>query len=233
MTAPDVRVVCFDLGGVVIRICRTWEEACERAGVDVREPEKFREAELAEQRRLLVEQYQTGALPCEEYWPAIAQATGGLYDADEVRAIHCAWTMDDYPGVAALIDDINVQGAALTACLSNTNPSHWSIMCGGTNEQRRASVAIAALRRRLVSHDLKLAKPDNRIYTAAERELGVSGHQIVFFDDLHENVEAARSCGWRAFQIDHTGDTAAQMRRHLHSLGVGLEPRLSRPAASC
>ena len=28
-----VTLVVFDLGGVVVRICRSWEEACRAAGV--------------------------------------------------------------------------------------------------------------------------------------------------------------------------------------------------------
>ena len=31
-----LRLVCFDLGGVIIRICRTWAEGCTAAGVAVR-----------------------------------------------------------------------------------------------------------------------------------------------------------------------------------------------------
>jgi FMN phosphatase YigB (HAD superfamily) len=63
-------------------------------------------------------------------------------------------------------------------------------------------------------------KPDQRIYRLAEAQLGVAGDAVVFFDDLEENVDAAQRVGWRAHQIDHTGDTAAQMREHLGSYGI-------------
>jgi len=38
---------------------------------------------------------------------------------------------------------------------------------------------------------------------------------VLFFDDLGINVEAARSCGWRAERIDPGAETAPQIRAHL------------------
>jgi FMN phosphatase YigB (HAD superfamily) len=42
----------------------------------------------------------------------------------------------------------------------------------------------------------------------------------VFFDDLAENISAARACGWNAVHIDHTGDTAAQVLAGLRAHGA-------------
>ena len=33
---PGVALVCFDLGGVLVRICRDWAEGCRAAGLTVR-----------------------------------------------------------------------------------------------------------------------------------------------------------------------------------------------------
>ena len=43
---------------------------------------------------------------------------------------------------------------------------------------------------------------------------------LVFFDDLPENVDAARACGWNAVQVDHAGDTAAQVLAGLRAQGA-------------
>lgn len=220
MSEGDVRVVCFDLGGVVVRICRTWEEACLRAGIPVRESSRFAAGEFAHKRRAIVDDYQTGRMACDDYWPAIAAATGGLYSPQEVERIHSAWTMEDYPGVADVIDALNRREGVLTACLSNTNPRHWSILRGNQAPTHGGSRAISSLRRTLVSHEVGLAKPDPEIYRAAERALDVRPDQILFFDDLSENIEAAAALGWRAVAIDHRRDTAAQMREHLKSYGL-------------
>ena len=44
---------------------------------------------------------------------------------------------------------------------------------------------------------------------------------FIAVDDLAENVDAARACGWDAVLVDHEGDTAAQVLAALRSRGVG------------
>jgi FMN phosphatase YigB (HAD superfamily) len=75
---------------------------------------------------------------------------------------------------------------------------------------------------------LRLAKPDEAIYRAYEKATGVAGAEIIFFDDLAENIEAARAAGWNAEQIDHTGDTAEQVRMLLSRYGIELNHQSSR-----
>jgi len=209
-----IRVVCFDLGGVVIRICRTWEEACNRVSIPVRSRERFEAPELRTLRHAITDAYMAGQMTCEEYWRRIAAATDGLYAPEEIRAVHLAWTIEEYAGIASVIDRLNRIAGLTTACLSNTNHSHW--------ERISTSPAIASMSRRLVSHHMGLVKPDAAIYRAAEREFGVRPDEVVFFDDLGENIAAARACGWRAEQIDHAGDTAAQITGHLRSHGIEI-----------
>jgi FMN phosphatase YigB (HAD superfamily) len=220
VSAGPPRIVLFDLGGVVVRICRGWEEACVRAGVPVREPGLFHAPALSEARRRVVEAYQTGAIGCDEFWSRLSAASGGLYSVEEVRRVHLSWTMEDYPGVEGLIDRLH--GAGLrTACLSNTNHAHWRVLRFG-DDGASASRAVARLGAHLVSHELGAAKPGERIYRLAEERLGAGPGEIVFFDDLEENIVSARARGWRGERIDHEGDTAAQMERHLSALGVPL-----------
>lgn len=210
------RVVVFDLGGVLVRICRTWEEACARASVPVRDMGRFREGNEAARRKELTHLHQTGAIACGEFFGAIASASGGQYSADEVRRVHEAWLIGDYAGVEALVEGLARAGTR-TACLSNTNHAHWEVLSAGPGRSR----AVERLGTHLVSHRMRAAKPHEDIYRLAEESLGASPAQIVFFDDLEENVEAARRRGWRAHLIDHAGDPAAQIDRRLACEAVG------------
>lgn len=231
MTDPcPIRVVCFDLGGVLVRICRSWEEACARAGIDVREVSDSWTGEGLAQRHEAVRLYQSGRLDCRAYFMQMAQATGELYDASEIERIHTAWTGDDYPGVSELVDLIRRSGSVRTACLSNTNPAHWRILNGEI--AGRGSPAVALLETHLVSHEMGDVKPDEAIYASAEGELGVDPEAILFFDDTPENVEAARARRWRAHLIDHAGDTARQMLSLLRREGV-LPADADRSGSSC
>ncbi|MCA9291450.1 MAG: HAD-IA family hydrolase [Phycisphaerales bacterium] len=211
MGIPPVRVVCFDLGGVVIRICRSWSEGCTRAGLDVRAPDT-RDASKAARGRAVFD-YQTGRIDDDEFARRVSAALDGLYSPDEVMAVHHAWMIDGYRDVDAIIHRLNAADLH-TACLSNTNAAHWTRLGDYP--------AFAALRQRLASHELGLHKPDRAIYDAATSAFGVDPAEILFFDDLPENVDGAASSGWRAVTIDPLVETAPQIVRGLEAHGIVL-----------
>lgn len=213
MTRP--RVVVFDLGGVLIRICRSWAEACAAAGLPLRVDVK--DADASGRRHELSARHGVGAISSDEFFRTVSAALGGVYSPDEVQRVHDAWLLGEYPGVHDLIADLRSAGV-VTGVLSNTNHAHWVRLTprhmGGTDE----FPACGRVDHPLASHVLRLLKPDEAIYRAFERHSGAAPGEILFFDDLEENVAAARACGWGARQVDHTGDTAAQMRAHLREI---------------
>jgi FMN phosphatase YigB (HAD superfamily) len=220
--ATNERVVCFDLGGVLVRICRSWSEACAKAAIAERNPEWFAGDVWGRRRRAAGDRYQRGLIDCEAYHDELAGHNEGIYSALELRRIHDAWTLSEYPGALELVQALNALPSVSTACLSNTNHGHWVRLANLDGKSEYPSVV--ALRHQLASHLLGCAKPDPRIYelafaTFAEgRQLRPS--DVVFFDDLEENVVAARAAGWSAFAVDPSADTAAQMRRFLASVGI-------------
>lgn len=195
----------FDWGGVILKHHRCWADACASAGIDVRAGHEA--IELVMERRALNQRFQAGQIEAAEFYPALAKATGGLYTPEEVRRVHDAWLTEEYSGVAELIRKLVALPRVETALLSNTNACHWA---------RMADFPTAGLlKHKHASHLLGHAKPSLEIYRAFERATGFSGTDILFFDDLPDNVVAAHQVGWHAEQIDHTGDTAAQLARHL------------------
>ena len=209
---PDrVRLVCFDLGGVIIRICQTWEERCAAAGVTIRNPELW--DEIKPVRDGLMVQYQTGRIEGSHFAQQLSEALRGLYSPAEIMAIHDAWLIDEYKGVDAIVDQLHQAGLD-TAALTNTTPEHWVRM--------PQFPTVGRLRHRLASHELGLHKPDPAIYLRLERQLGYAGGEILFFDDTEENVQAAQAVGWRAERIDPAGDTARKIAEALAEHGVAL-----------
>jgi len=202
-------MVVFDAGGVLVRICRSWREACAAAGVTFHELVATPEGMAA--RKAVVQRYELGQLSCEEYFETLAEATNGLYAPAEVRRVHESWILGDYPGVTSLIEGLNTRGVR-TGLLSNTNATHWLALAG-----RRS---IQLIDHPHASHLLGLAKPAAAIYHAFAQRVGRPAGELLFFDDLPDNVAAARAAGWRAVQIDHTGDPAAQMRTALALVGI-------------
>ena len=215
----DVGVVVFDWGGVLIRICRSLEEACERVGIAFRDTAAH--PDLRVSRRELSGRYQLGLMGCDAYFASAAERTGGAYSEAEIRAIHDAWLIEEYAGVSALIDEIHAAGLR-TALLSNTNASHAARQFTKGADGELEFPAPSKLTFRVMSHELNVSKPDAAIYQKAAAMTGFAGREggLLFFDDLEENVEAARALGWKAELIDHEGDTAAQMRGFLRSHAV-------------
>jgi len=208
LPAPErVRVVCLDWGGVLLRICRSWEEGCRAAGLPVRAGSG--DPALRRRRHELAQAYQVGRLSCGAFFESVAAAAPGYTPAD-VERIHDAWLLGEYAGSLALASELADHPTLTSALLSNTNAAHW--------RRRRDFPAAAALEHQLASHELGLAKPEAGCFAALERAVGVAGEAIAFFDDLEENVAAARAAGWQAVRIDHAADPPAQIRRALAQL---------------
>ena len=201
-------LVCFDLGGVFIRLQPDLESACRDAGVEFRGGWEHLASDAP--RLALIEQYQVGAIECGDYYRAMSDLSAGRYTPEAIEAIHRVWVIEPYPGIDRLLDEIESAGLA-TACLSNTNASHWRWL--------EDVAPFTRLHHKHASHLLRFHKPDERIYRAFEREVARSGRDIILFDDLAENVEAATRLGWQARRIDPRGDTANEMRRVVFAMG--------------
>ena len=205
-----VRLVCVDLGGVVVRIRRSLSEALHAAGVPGYLLKGISDAEMAAYRATAAA-HQRGEHAWESWIEHAHGALGGRFDRDTLARAHDAVLVGEYPGVARALGAVRSAGAA-TACLSNTNDRHWDALL--------ELPSFGEIEHRHASHLLGLEKPGHEIYRAFERATGVAAHEILFLDDLEENCAAARACGWNAARIDHERDTAAQIVAAARAHGV-------------
>jgi putative hydrolase of the HAD superfamily len=222
MSAPGpIDLVCFDLGGVLVRIRTDWVEQCRALGLDVRGDAAGELAQRA--RRAITEAHMLGQVGIEGWVLEVGRALGGLYTPAEIKALHDAIIIDEYPGVATLIDDLHRADIA-TACLSNTNDAHWAALLHHDGAKALPGAPRYGGVRRLgshyASHLMGLTKPNPEIYRAFEKATGRHGSQILFFDDLAENIAAARAVGWHAESVDPSQGTSEQMRAHLAAYGL-------------
>lgn len=208
--ANPIRLVCFDVGGVLVRICRSWPEGCAAAGLPIRGTmtKGYPQAPGWDE---LGFQFGTGKIDGTAWAQQMSGLLNGLYTPQEIHSIHDAWLLDEYEGVGDVIDQIHAAGIQ-TAALSNTNADHWPRM--------DEFPAVMRLQQRLASHEMGLHKPDPAIYRELERRLNRRGPEILFLDDLSGNVEAARAVGWNAVLIDPSGRTDVQIQSALISHGV-------------
>ena len=218
------RVLCLDLGGVVVRICRSWREGCAAAGVPHRAAAAESDPAFVRERARLVDIYQRGALPHADFVAAVSEAFGGAHTPDEIDRIHGAWILGDYPGMRELLQEVQSLGIRL-ACLSNTNGVHWQQMLD-------TSDAFNTIEIRHASHLLGMNKPHADIYRAFETATGFKAADILFADDLQENIDAARALGWNVLHIDPARSPSEQIARALVACGVPVHVPAVPEAAS-
>jgi HAD superfamily hydrolase (TIGR01509 family) len=204
-----MKVMVFDLGGVLIRISRSWEEAAERAGVVLQE-EHVGSGSLVRPRGNQSE-LQKGLVDFETFIEREHTRLDQAYELEALARIHDQWLQGEYEGVNDIIQRLR-EAQIRTATLSNTDAEHWKILAN--------LPSIAALDVHALSFRLGMLKPTNEIYHAAEEILDATGPSICYLDDLQENVETALRCGWNAIQIDPMEPTAPQIEQALISFGI-------------
>jgi FMN phosphatase YigB (HAD superfamily) len=217
-----IRLVCFDLGGVLVRICQSWAEAYRAAGLDVREEPSH--PSIGARRLELLDLHGTGRITIDEWAAGTSAALQGVYSADELKRAHHALILEQHRGALELVAELHAAGAA-TACLSNTNHTHWMRLVHHDGDRALEGSpeypAVVRLQRHFASHLLGLAKPDDEIYARFEELTGFGPSSILFFDDLEENVAAAQRRGWQAERVTASHlDAVAQMRQHLQRRGI-------------
>ncbi len=197
-----VRAVAFDIGGVLERVTPPdqwlgrWRERLGMSAAGF-------EAALGpiDPRNEIV----TGGIPEAEYRRRYASALG-LPDALEREFIADMW--DWYCG--ELDEELTSYAASLrpgyaTALLSNS--------ADGARREEQARYSFAELFDVIVySHEVGLAKPDPRIYRLLCAQLAVAPAELVFVDDLQENVDAAVELGIRGVLHRSTPESISVIR---------------------
>jgi putative hydrolase of the HAD superfamily len=138
----------------------------------------------------------------------IARRTG--LAAADVQAVVDAVPLSfaSIPGTLALIEALHAAGQPLYF-LSNM-PAPYADHLDATHPfLRRFTDGIYSGRVRQI-------KPERAIFDLAARRFGRAPGELLFFDDVPANVEAARAAGWQARWFAHPEGAAADLR------GLGL-----------
>jgi len=204
----DIKVVVFDLGRVLLRICDDWRHACRCAGVPLEPHVPDSDGKL--RLRDYVFAHEVGKTTTDEFVSEVAPIMG--ISPGQVRAMSEAFILGRYEGAAELVDELCATGIT-TACLTNTSEHHWAML---SQVGHRAYFPLHRLTYRFASHLIRARKPDDAAYAHVERATGVPGSAILFFDDVHENVVGAKKHGWQAIWIDASlNDPLRQVRSEL------------------
>ena len=196
----SAQALLFDLGGVILQIefDRAIQAWADSAGVP---------AEQVGARFSLdagYEAHERGELDPAGYCAHLRQ-TLGLDLPDE--PLLAGWNqifVGEVPEVGPLLASL-AKSLPLYA-FSNTNTAHRTFW------QARYRGILAPFSQVFCSCDLGLRKPTTDAYLEVCERIGVAPARIVFFDDVLENVEGARTAGLRAHQVNSATDIRAALR---------------------
>ena len=205
-------IVVFDLGGVIVEILRSPQEALAAAGMSDAGSVVITDRESYD---TLNAAYQSGHLSLDEF----LSRTSGLMEPSVEPAFlvnaHDQILVREYPGAVEVIDSLHAMDIA-TCVLSNTCARHW------TRLELFPAVKKATRNGCFLSFELGCVKPQTSIFQALENELGLTGQDICFLDDSAENVAASLSFGWQAVQVSHARKDSAALKEDLQGFGFTL-----------
>jgi glucose-1-phosphatase len=182
----------FDLGNTLIKLAyeRVLESICHESSVSrddlvelLEAPGSYRDMER-------------GAITFWEFYEFLCDRAGYR---GSIREFHELWS-DFFDGTSPGAEELleRVRARYRVAFLSNSNEVHAELI------PRKFSSLFEKDDRFIFSHRFKVAKPDPEIFRRALDTIGATPHQVVFVDDLSENVTVARSLGMQAFQFIDT-----------------------------
>lgn len=90
---------------------------------------------------------------------------------------------------------------------SNTNASH------AVTWRQQFPELVAAIDAFHLSHEIGLRKPEPAAFARVCADIGLAPAEILFFDDLPANVEAARLAGLQALPVREPADVVAALGR--------------------
>jgi len=199
-TAPATRALLFDLGGVLLdidfgRALAAWAPHSRLP------PERLREAFRLDEP---YERHEAGALAAEGYFAHLREALALECDAATVQAGFNAILLGEIAETVQLLEAVRQRVPCYA--ISNTNAVHV------TEIDRAFPQLLPRFTRVFASHETGHRKPHAAAFEHALREIGVAGAEVLLFDDLVANVEAARALGLQAVLVRGPQDVRAALR---------------------
>ncbi len=209
---PKKKTLIFDFGNILLELDY---KVCFKAFYDVLGID-FSKG-LPEKTKQHLFRYEKGEINTESFLWHLQQ-----YKPDaEIRDIIAAWNSLLVPVpqyrfdmIAGLRDKYNV------AMLSNINDMHMNWI----HRDLKQRLKIEDFRTQyfdivFYSHLIGYRKPDTICYDYVQKELGIAdGQDILFIDDMQENIDAAIAFGWRGVVHDPRDEIVEKVEGYVKSI---------------
>ncbi len=183
----DIRVVLFDMGGVVVRLQAVdimHELTC---GSMTREEVYNRLINSAAVRRL-----ETGKYGINDFAADIINDFSLKLSPEAFLREFEYFVKEPIEEAVSAIKAIPPE--FITAVFSNTSRFHWESLCGRYNIDK-------LFNQHFLSYKMGMIKPDRNAFAYVIGELGCRPEEICFFDDTRANVDMASGLGINTYQV--------------------------------
>jgi glucose-1-phosphatase len=202
--ATPVTALLFDIGNVVIdvdfaRTLAAWQRSSALSLAELKAAFGLDEP---------YQQHEVGSLATARYFAHLRKRLRLDCDEDTVLAGWNATFGAPVAGTLALID--TVRGRIPCFAFSNTNKLHLDEML------RAFPDVLGRFEHVFASHEIGHRKPQAAAFRHVLEKMGRAPEQVLFFDDLAENVEGAAACGLQAALFRAPED----VRRELAARGL-------------
>lgn len=203
----NVSVLIFDFGNVIIDIdmSETFSKLGNLMDYDIHT--------LLEDEENIFIRYEMGMISTEAFLNELIRLSRKPTQANEIVSIWNAILLGIPGERIKVLQELRKQYEIYI--LSNTNDLHiqW-VHRYLKREFQLEQFENSVLHHAFYSHELKTRKPRNEIYEKVHMEIGVPKENILFLDDLKENVEAAQRFGWNAFQHPAQGSIPESLSKN-------------------
>ena len=196
-----ISVVVFDLGRVLIDL--DFDAFPRRLGL---ERSGTHPAVRSSIERLAI-LYETGKCSSGQFFESLDEILKHKFRQEELLEAWNAIIGNENSGMIPIVDA--VCSRYTTAILSNTSPTHFQ-------KALATSAMIRKISKRFLSYEIGAMKPDLTVYNHVVKDLNVAASEILFIDDILENIVAARRCGITGVLFT----SPDELKRALESQGI-------------
>jgi epoxide hydrolase-like predicted phosphatase len=198
----QIQAVIFDFGGVLVQMVdnRARLRLAEQLGIPLSQLDDLVLFSDSAQKA------SRGEITVGMHWEAVGEALG-IQPEDMPGFLEQYWSSDDVNW--ELLDTIRkLHPRYKVGLLSNA----WDDLRKTMHERWNIDGLFDEL---IISAEVKMVKPDPRIFQLTVERLGVLPEEAIFIDDIIENVKAARKEGLFAIQFQDTQTTLDELTQYL------------------
>jgi len=199
---PTIELVAFDLGNVLCSVSEV--PASEKlASLSNRPVDEVHEIVFGKARKAL---FETATMTFSEHAERAIATLDIPMTVEEFTKLYDSVLIPShgmFPLVARIAEKHQI------ALVSNTSEPHWLTA-------KRFLPFSSQLNPVIVSYEVDAMKPDKAFYDALLSQVQIPAEQVLFIDDLPENIEAARKTGMNVHHF--TGQPALESA--LAELGI-------------